>query len=232
MLCADIDSLDAATDVLLGRLDQIQGELDSLKHGLGSSSAPSRSHQSLQAPSAVESSRDFLQIPPHRASADSVLEWEIFGGKYGPDTLIGSLFQSRDDTAGVSPGSRGLHPPDEERIPALIDSFLQNVHIKNPLLDVETLVKHGRTCAERGVGWDGLSCLVLPACALGTIAKPFSESIAPRGGGGGACSVHVYSKELQQAESCFALACRRIGLLTHTLVGAQCHFFAGGKPHR
>lgn len=208
--------------------------------------SPHAAGRIMQTASTIESSRDFLQIPPHRASADAVLEWEIFRGKYPGDALIGVLFQPRDESVsspasiadGVMTGT-GLHPPDDEKIPSLIDSFLQNVHTKNPLLDAELLVKHGRRCAEHGVGWDALSCLVLLACALGTVAKPFGTSITqqpvlPRGTvdlapSSASCSAHVYAKELQQAESCFALACRRLGSLKHTLLGAQCYFFAGGK---
>jgi hypothetical protein len=181
-------------------------------------------------------------------SADTVLQWAIFQEKYSQDSLINGLFQAQDDN---SPSLRessklpisdedvrftGLHPPDDERIPHLIDSFLQNVHTKNPILDVESLVKHGRKCAQHGVGWDGLSCLVLLACALGSVAKPFDMSIAQQAALRGetdipsssASSSNIYAQELQQAESCFTLACRRLGLMNHTILGAQCHFFAGG----
>lgn len=200
----------------------------------------------MSVPSTLESSRDFLQIPPHKMSADTVLQWEIFDGKYGQNALIGALFQPREGqgsskSQGVDEVVRttGLRPPDDERIPSLIDSFLQNVHTKNPVLDVESLVKHGRKCTEQGIGWDGSSCLVLLACALGSVAKPFDTSISKRTvvpprnislPSLSTCgSSHVYAAELQQAESCFALACRRLGLLTHTMVGAQCYFFAGGQ---
>lgn len=179
-------------------------------------------------------------------SADTVLQWEVFNGKYGQNSLIGTLFQPRDGQGsnkshGVDEVVRttGLRPPDDERIPSLIDSFLQNVHTKNPILDVESLVKHGRKCTEQGIGWDGSSCLVLLACALGSVAKPFDTSITKRTvvpprnislpSLSTSGSSHVYAAELQQAESCFALACRRLGLLRHTMVGAQCYFFAGGQ---
>lgn len=182
-------------------------------------------------------------------SADNILEWPIFHGKYPRDSLIREIFQSKEDVATAARGGSkvalvdevvrftGLHPPDDERIPQLIDCFLQNIHTKNPILDVEALVRHGRKCAEHGVGWDGLSCLVLLASALGSVAKPFDMSITqqtvlPRANldltSSSASSVQAYDKELQQAESYFALACRRLGSLKHTMLGAQCHFFAGG----
>jgi hypothetical protein len=140
-------------------------------------------------------------------------------------------------TSSSSSSSKGLTPPDDEQIPALVDRFLTNVYTKNPILDVERLVKHGRQCADRGVGWDGWSCLVLLACALGSVAKPFDRSLqlakpvpeeGKEEGGAGMSSARVYKRELQQGESCFTLACRRLGSLKYSMLGAQCHFFAGG----
>ena len=129
----------------------------------------------------------------------------------------------------------GLMPLDEEQIPFLVDKFLENVHTKNPVLDVEQLVKQSRVIASNGLGWDAWSCLVLLASALGTIAKPFEASfmMSPTIEGGSNSrwtpDAPATPKELQQAESCFALACRRLGSLKHSILGAQCYFFAGGK---
>lgn len=201
--------------------------------------APPQQHQQQQQP--LEPSRDFLQIPQHAASADTVLRWEIFEQKFPPNALIGNLFQPNlaDTTDDVITTPSRLTPLDEETIPSLIDRFLQNVHTKNPILDVEALVKHGRRCADQGIGWDGRSCLVLMACALGSVAKPFDKPIPQTGNiyrgsddpmrGPAASSARMYAKELQQADSCFALACRRLGSLKYSLLGAQCHFFAGGE---
>ena len=137
----------------------------------------------------------------------------------------------------------GLTPLDEEQIPALIDRFLTNVYTKNPILDVESLVKHGRRCADHGIGWDGWSCLVLMACALGAVAKPFDRSRVPGEHPGyppatpdgdprsstASSSARLYAKELRQGDSCFTLGCRRLGSLKYSMLGAQCHFFAGGE---
>ncbi|KAH0593099.1 hypothetical protein MHUMG1_09101 [Metarhizium humberi] len=198
----------------------------------------------------VEASRDFLQIPPHRASADTVLQWGIFEGKYAANFLIGTLFSPDHNSVSLYTGATssssgdvitntsGLTHLEEEQIPGLIDRFLQNVHTKNPILDVEALVKHGRKCAEQGIGWDGRSCLVLMTCALGAVAKPFDRSslpmsmaISPASETGptsaSATSSKLYSKELQQGDCCFTMACRRLGSLKYSMLGAQCHFFAG-----
>lgn len=187
---------------------------------------------------AIEPSRDFLRIPPPRASADTVLEWDIFENKYPPNALIGDFFNYRHGEGFLFSTPSGLAPLDEEQIPVLIDRFLQNVHTKNPILDVESLVMHGRRCADHGVGWDGWSCLVLLACALGSIARPFEKptpgtSVLPTPNRKKGCStpssVRIYARELQQGDSYFTLACRRLGSLQYSMLGAQCYFFAGGK---
>lgn len=123
----------------------------------------------------------------------------------------------------------------------LIDRFLQNVHTKNPILDVEALIKHGRYCAEFGPGWDARSCLVLMTCALGAVAKPFGGTMPPNAGvytspnepyayGQQPISSAAYcAEELEQGEACFTQACRRLGSLKYSLLGAHCYFFAGGE---
>ena len=222
-----------------------------------------RRHTSLQSnlsptsqqTSTIEPSRDYLQIPPHRTTADTILTWPIYANRYETNSLIQPLFAPNLYSNGsncshatgdesiakdlvVVPG--GLQPLPDEKIPSLIDNFLQNVHTKNPILDVESLLKHGRKAAEIGLGWDAPSCLVLLACALGSVARPFEQSLTTvetisnsgssfrRLSQDPVSSATLFAKDLQQAESCYVLACRRIGLLKYTILGAQCHFFAGG----
>ena len=194
---------------------------------------------------AVEPSKDFLAIPAARTTADTVLTWPVYEGKYKPHALISVLFVpleselTPDSSLGsdtfVVPG--GMIPPQEESIPLLVDRFLENVHTKNPVLDVEQLVKHSRQVSNHGFGWDAWSCLVLLASALGTIAKPFESAvnIAPSPSIDGATEITwttdapTTPRELQQAESLFVLACRRMGCLKHSMLGSHCYFFAGGS---
>jgi hypothetical protein len=209
----------------------------------------------------LEPSKDYLRIPSCRTTADTVLTWPVFNDAYPADCLIGSIFSqsgghsrpglsdeplSKFSTVGrgassdVFSVSGGLQTMSEEKIPSLIERFLQNVHTKNPILDVEALLRYGRSAAEHGLRWDAASCLALLACALGSVAYPFTVSLASsvtmessvESGivryGGETSSAAVFAGELQQAESYFVLACCRIGLLKPTVLGAQCHFFAGG----
>lgn len=186
----------------------------------------------VNGPIVAEPSRDFSHIPPHRTTADTVLTWPIFGGRFESNYLIQPLLcdpevaDPRSHSTAVSEKDNfalvnSIGPPDDERIPALVDSFLQNVHTKNPVLDVETLLHKSREASISGLGWDAHSCCVLLACALGCIAKPFQDDQNnPK---------VATPKELQMGEQCFVLACRRLGLLKQTVLAAQCHFFAGGK---
>lgn len=252
-------TLESATESLLQRLDYLQQSIDRLNYETGTRHPQLQRGESLQSlvhptsPASheaplLEPSKDFLQIPPHRASSDTVLTWDVFERNYPANALIGVLFEpdQKDGPESLPTSSKdvfnaptGLKPPDDEKIPQLVDNFLQNVHTKNPILDVESLVKYSRRCAEHGVGWDAWSCLVLLACALGSVAKPF-DTASPSSPGVRSESVDLantpppssaqfFAKELQQGESCFVLACRRIGSLKPTMIGAQCHFFAGGK---
>lgn len=119
----------------------------------------------------------------------------------------------------------------------LIDRFIQNVHTKNPVLDLEYLIRSGRHAAEFGLQWDAQSCLVLITCALGCISQPFTSSMqspqTPRSLQEGLAwqtpgVTSSSATQLREGEAFFMMACRRIGLLHYSVIGAQCHFFAGG----
>ncbi|KAG7152258.1 hypothetical protein HYQ46_011912 [Verticillium longisporum] len=53
--------------------------------------------------------------------------------------------------------------------------FLDLVHTKNPVLEADTLWSYARRVAEDGLKWDSRSCMVLLACALGSVARSFPE---------------------------------------------------------
>lgn len=194
--------------------------------------------------SADEMSKDYLRIPSSNTTADSILTWPIFQSRFLPEYLTETLMAPTPNERDEAPGSDafvvqgGFEPLSDERIPFLIDKFLENVHTKNPILDVEALLLHARTAAANGPGWDAPSCLVLLACALGSIAVPFESSVADRAGGvvpiSSVTSSSIHRREIRQAESCYSLACRRLGLLKHTVLGAQCYFYSAGtasEPH-
>ena len=244
---------DPATRLMINRLDEILHGVRSIAsltpHGItgpGPSSNESLGLHRTISSNEVTPSKDYLNVPGGRSGADNILTWPIFQGAYPPEHLIEPLFNVRAATeAGNTvrsssnnhsfpPGT--FQPLSDERIPGLIDRFLQNAHTKNPILDVESLVRYGRDAAENGLRWDAPSCLVLLACALGSVSHPFTVAadipdFGPDGDrlGYSITSTRSFAGDLRLAESCFSLAGRRIGLLRYGILGAQCHFFAGGK---
>lgn len=218
-------------------------------HHNGSDSAPANANvdvnMSFHGISAfdqhLEPSRDFSHIPPHKTTADEVLTWPIFEAVFPPNYLIDAHLGYRLSTGGVFDDdvdadstilhiSNNVAPLDEQRIPALVDRFLENVHTKNPILDVEALVRKSREFASRGIGWDSYSCLLLMACALGIVAKPFgSELQALDVSIDRARQIVAPSREKEQADYCFVQASRRLGGLRPSILAAQCNFFAGGN---
>ena len=184
-------------------------------------------------------SRDYLKIPSSNTTADTVLTWPIFQSRFSPEHLTNTLLthspRERDENSENGEAffvHTSFEPLSDERIPYLLNKFLENVHTKNPILDVEALVRWGKRAAAQGPGWDATSCLVLLTCALGAISLPFQSSVADRVGSSSytppATSSTVFAGEIRQAESCYSLARRRLGLLGHTVLGAQCYFYSAG----
>ncbi|KFY47771.1 hypothetical protein V496_10463 [Pseudogymnoascus sp. VKM F-4515 (FW-2607)] len=237
--------------LLMNRLDQIlagvqditaslrpqgNGHVNHMRDQVGESprhSEISNVTPTFQQPATIDDAqKDYLRIPSTNTTADTILTWPIFAGEYPPEYLIEAILgKGEDDKSDAFTVRYGeFESLSDERIPSLIDRFLRNVHTKNPILDVDALLQYGQTAAARGPGWDAPSCLVLLACALGSVSFSFESSIAKQtemsSAGLTRTSASTYKKELRQAESCYALACRRLGLLKHTILGAQCYFYS------
>lgn len=111
--------------------------------------------------------------------SEDVLDWPIFEQRYDRARIETLIFNPRSqsscnldstaqqqtnsttvsfDPVRTSKASRGV---EEEDAPHLINRFLLNVHIKNPVLDAEDLRRKGRWILEHGFGWDAASCLVV-----------------------------------------------------------------------
>jgi hypothetical protein len=101
----------------------------------------------------------------------------------------------------------------------LLESFWENVHVKNPILDEVRLHDLVSRIALDGFDQSGDSCLLLLVCALGSITKTFKvdKSASP----GSACFLG--------AKSYFRAAQQRIGplMMQGGLRAAQCLFFSG-----
>lgn len=150
--------------------------------GLGESSSDNACAHPKARAADVE---NFMEIPSSRTTADAILLWPIFEGRYPPEHLIDTLFdtdseeshdkcssQSRNPSQGTAKPSIGRPTFREDKVKELMEGFIAHVHIKNPILDVETLRSYGRGVVEDGPGWDGGSCLVVRNFQL---ASPLSQ---------------------------------------------------------
>lgn len=111
---------------------------------------------------------------------DSVLQWPIFS-KAAPDLaeelhvpIVKVLARpakhatSSNETP-TNIGSTLLHL-NSDMLNDLITNFLENNHIKNPILDVQTLYNDASEFAESGPKWDGKSCLIVSLSTDASVA--------------------------------------------------------------
>jgi hypothetical protein len=106
----------------------------------------------------TEPQADYLKIPSSRAAPDSLLQWPIFEGKYPVGSLAFPLGRTAE---GELDAGSGLDDFGEVAPIQLVENFLAYVHIKNPILDAQSLRVYARRVSEVGFLWDGPSCLVV-----------------------------------------------------------------------
>jgi hypothetical protein len=103
--------------------------------------------------------------------ADSVLKWPIFS-QAAPHlerelhVPIMEFWTRSDSNMGRTQSQTGkkgatLLNLDSNVVNKLVENFLANNHIKNPILDVELLRADAREFAEIGPQWDERSCLIV-----------------------------------------------------------------------
>ncbi|KAI6367395.1 hypothetical protein MCOR25_004931 [Pyricularia grisea] len=107
----------------------------------------------------------------------------------------------------------------EVEIVPLVDKFLMEVHVRNPILDEEELRRHARDVAENGMGWDGKTCLVLIACALACLWAGWHLPPPP-----GAVTAPCYPEreDVQGAAAFYLEARKRFGFLRMNILDLQC----------
>ncbi|KAI6747664.1 hypothetical protein HG530_015772 [Fusarium avenaceum] len=162
---------------------------------------------------------------------EDMLEWPIFHGRYSRTKIESLIFdpsldwQRHEENATISEepddaarmdyqdprsnlgAGRGVR---EEDVMQLVDSFLLNVHIKNPILDPAFLQRIAKSVAATGFGWEAQSCLV-------------HVRLEPLLRHNGLRNTSGYST----AELYYTSSRKRMGLLTNTLLATECYFLAG-----
>ncbi|CAO2658431.1 Nn.00g061540.m01.CDS01 [Neocucurbitaria sp. VM-36] len=237
------EPFDPASILILNRLDQVLSRLGrsdtstpltSITGQLSTAGTAAPGPQFSESQVGVSPWQNQLKIPARLATADIILQWAIFEGRYQESHLTNAVFEAEilEDSSDVELSaihqrlaSKGRGSGiDEDAIPCLVQKFLDLVHTKNPVLDCETILAHARRAAEFGLGWDSPSCLVLLACALGSVAQPFRSDASearPRS------SLEADAEQLQQGEAYYNLARRRFGFLDKGIIVPQCYFLAG-----
>ncbi|EGY17040.1 C6 zinc finger domain-containing protein [Verticillium dahliae VdLs.17] len=237
--------------LVLSRLDRLpsspgQGhgglvaELSYAANSTPSNSVPLEPRRTTdEAPVEVQTiSRDDLSIPSAKTTCEAVLQWPVLECCYPPNYIIDAVFETgivdsdsdeedEKESSNLSLLNKSRrHGFNEEDVLPLVQRFLDLVHTKNPVLEADTLWSYARRVAEDGLKWDSRSCMVLLACALGSVARSFPEGTSTPSPGA-TSSLKSQAESLHSGEVYYNLARRRFGLLQKGLLEPQCHFFAG-----
>ncbi|KAH8734252.1 hypothetical protein BGZ61DRAFT_341832 [Ilyonectria robusta] len=240
----DHSAFDPASLLILDRLDQVLSRLNQLPDSLRVSTIPTAdTHispvdeppQPLISPD-QDSSYDHLRIPSSKTSPDAILQWPIFENRYPRNYMVDAVFMADmaddSDVEELNPAVKTRRSNsrlkgsgiDEDQILDLVQRFLDLVHIKNPVLDPDTIWSYARRVVEDGLKWDSPSCLVLIACALGCVAQPHTADLSPPKN---LSSLQAQGDDIQKGERYYNLARRRFGLFERDVLASQCQFLAG-----
>jgi hypothetical protein len=160
---------------------------------------------------------------PCYINIEAVLSWPIFEDQNLDQRLdLKSLLQTSHDYSEAP--QMFVDASFENRATGqLLQRFLDNVHIFNPVLEETKVREYMRNASFNGLGWDSQSCLLLLIYALGSIAAPYEKSSSNP-----STNFHQ-SPEFRQADSFFFAAQKRMGMLLcrSGVIEAQCFFLAG-----
>lgn len=100
-----------------------------------------------------------------RLTIETILSWNVFEGKYDSNTDLKALVTST--TLSGEPFLANSDPRlerldlDLDVCTRLFHTFLEQVHIANPILDVPLVTNYLYQACVHGIGWDAPSCLVV-----------------------------------------------------------------------
>ncbi|KAM0720454.1 hypothetical protein Q7P37_004590 [Cladosporium fusiforme] len=180
---------------------------------------------------------DSMRVPSAYSSVEQIFTWPIFNKDTAAQRVANTIFatqssDSKEDDNGNSPprhlafNTNFQHMTTSQNITQLVERFMSSVHSKIPFLDPSHLRRSAIRAEELGPAWDSSSCLVLLACALGSITTPFDPEIR---------SAHDLRDTVPApaptdwvtADGYHDAARRRFGLLSSNVEAAQCHVLSG-----
>ena len=165
--------------------------IDSVPIGLSPNIANANEHVSMQSTVGAQdfAPEEMLEVNEagvtcraYSGCSQDILDWPVFEGRYNRLWIEALIFDStlacddlrwpctspriNDDStrdrfedlrhaSGVGAGVR------EDDIPHLVEVFLVNVHVKNPIFDPEYLRRMAKGVVENGLDWKAPSCLVV-----------------------------------------------------------------------
>jgi hypothetical protein len=101
-----------------------------------------------------------------RLTIETILSWSVFEAKYDSYTSLRD-FASSPTTSSQEPFLANSDPRHERldldlrTCTRLLHTFLEEVHIANPILDVPLVTDYLYQACVHGIGWDAPSCLVV-----------------------------------------------------------------------
>ncbi|KAG7422380.1 hypothetical protein Forpe1208_v001935 [Fusarium oxysporum f. sp. rapae] len=185
-----------------------------------------------------------MTSPPTRSwwssSVESTLTWPSLRPYHLLEAPLTSVIDSDDGSEAVKQDADShyasvrlpAHLPsprggidDRAEMTQLLEQFIKYIHAKQPLVDLGLLYNHISVVEEEGLGWDAPTCLLLMACALGSICTPYDHS-----------KLEEYSKasidteQYLRSREYFDAGLKRLGfIMGHaSIVGAQCFFLTAG----
>ncbi|KAJ5668542.1 uncharacterized protein N7477_007112 [Penicillium maclennaniae] len=247
-----LPGLESANAEILQRLHQITSMLEEIKQDNESTISSSRSLQGSFFDSTMPHSSpvaDSVQgkqtLRGHNAeqvyshdpltlyaanSPECMLRWPVFqmvvtdAEKHIRSFLLDSLdSQAQSKFSLLRPAGTGSFLED---IQILVRKYLHLVHRRNPVVDAEKLERYAREVTVQGLGWDGPSCQVLLACALGCCTSDYVPHNTPedldRLQKPPSCDASI-----ELAEAYFHAAKQRLGFLHTSPTDIQCFLLAG-----
>ncbi|KAL4758538.1 transcription factor domain-containing protein [Aspergillus foveolatus] len=243
---ADLSGFDTASLVIIQRLDQIesliqkqqqQQQSQQIQHGRTVVDHSDGMQAERRVSAVADSESPTLHGSPlyqahgadlSRLTIETVLSWSVFNGRYDAGPSLNDLVLSQT-TLSQEPFLANNDPRlerldlDLKTCTRLLHTFLEEVHIANPILDVPLVTDYLYQACVHGIGWDAPSCLVLLICAIGAISESFQEhheasSMTSRR----SPSFHLGRRYFEAAQMRLGVVFRTNGVLE-----TQCFFYSG-----